>query len=63
MVVDLFTRCLSDYIFARGITDMKGQMLVALDAFESISATGNLPSTLFLFEGEEEIGSPNLFLS
>ena len=50
-----------DYIFARGITDMKGQMLVALDAFESISASGNLPINFkFLFEGEEEIGSPNL---
>jgi acetylornithine deacetylase/succinyl-diaminopimelate desuccinylase-like protein len=50
-----------DYIYARGITDMKGQMLVALDAFESISKSGNLPINFkFLFEGEEEIGSPNL---
>jgi acetylornithine deacetylase/succinyl-diaminopimelate desuccinylase-like protein len=50
-----------DYIFARGITDMKGQMMVALDAFEAITKTGNLPINFkFLFEGEEEIGSPNL---
>jgi acetylornithine deacetylase/succinyl-diaminopimelate desuccinylase-like protein len=50
-----------DYIYARGITDMKGQMLVALDAFEAISKTGQLPINFkFLFEGEEEIGSPSL---
>ena len=50
-----------DYIYARGITDMKGQMLVALDAIESILKTGTLPINFkFLFEGEEEIGSPNL---
>ena len=50
-----------DYIYARGITDMKGQMMVALDAYEAISKTGQLPINLkFLFEGEEEIGSPNL---
>jgi acetylornithine deacetylase/succinyl-diaminopimelate desuccinylase-like protein len=50
-----------DYIYARGITDMKGQMLVTLDAIESILKTGTLPINFkFLFEGEEEIGSPNL---
>ena len=50
-----------DYIYARGITDMKGQMMVALDAYESIYRTGQLPINFkFLFEGEEEIGSPNL---
>jgi acetylornithine deacetylase/succinyl-diaminopimelate desuccinylase-like protein len=50
-----------DYIFARGITDMKGQVLVALDAIESIMKTGTLPINIkFLFEGEEEIGSPHL---
>jgi acetylornithine deacetylase/succinyl-diaminopimelate desuccinylase-like protein len=50
-----------DYIYARGITDMKGQMMVALDAIESILNTGPLPINFkFLFEGEEEIGSPNL---
>jgi acetylornithine deacetylase/succinyl-diaminopimelate desuccinylase-like protein len=50
-----------DYIYARGITDMKGQMMVALDAFEAIIKTSHLPINFkFLFEGEEEIGSPHL---
>ncbi len=50
-----------DYIYARGITDMKGQMMVALDAIESILKTSQLPINFkFLFEGEEEIGSPHL---
>jgi len=50
-----------DYIYARGITDMKGQILVSLDAIEAILKTGQLPINFkFLFEGEEEIGSPNL---
>ncbi len=50
-----------DNIYARGITDMKGQMMVALDAIEAISKTSRLPINFkFLFEGEEEIGSPNL---
>ncbi|MGE5223336.1 MAG: dipeptidase [Omnitrophica WOR_2 bacterium] len=48
-------------IFARGISDMKGQVLSILTAVESIIRTGNLPINLkFLFEGEEEIGSPDL---
>jgi acetylornithine deacetylase/succinyl-diaminopimelate desuccinylase-like protein len=50
-----------DYIYARGITDMKGQMMVALDAIEAVIKTSRLPINFkFLFEGEEEIGSPNL---
>ena len=50
-----------DYIYARGITDMKGQMMIALNAFEAIVKTGQLPINFkFIFEGEEEIGSPNL---
>ena len=50
-----------DYIYARGITDMKGQIMVALDSIEAILKTGQLPINFkFLFEGEEEIGSPNL---
>ena len=40
---------------------MKGQMMVALDAIEAIIKTSRLPINFkFLFEGEEEIGSPNL---
>jgi len=50
-----------DYIYARGSTDMKGQMMVALDAIDSILKTGQLPINFkFVFEGEEEIGSPHL---
>lgn len=50
-----------EYIYARGCTDMKGQLMVALNAIESILKTGSLPINFkFIFEGEEEIGSPNL---
>ena len=48
-------------LFARGASDMKGQVIAALGAVEAIMRTGRLPVNLkFLFEGEEEIGSPNL---
>ena len=48
-------------IYARGVTDMKGQVMVFLDAIEAITRTGTLPVNLkFLIEGEEEIGSPSL---
>lgn len=50
-----------DYIYARGVTDMKGQILVALNSIEAVLRTSRLPINFkFLFEGEEEIGSPNL---
>jgi acetylornithine deacetylase/succinyl-diaminopimelate desuccinylase-like protein len=40
---------------------MKGQILAGFFAIESILKTGPLPCNLkFIFEGEEEIGSPNL---
>lgn len=48
-------------IYARGVTDMKGQVLAAANAIEAIVRTGSLPVNVkFLIEGEEEIGSPNL---
>lgn len=48
-------------IFARGISDMKGQICATLFALEAITKTGKSPVNFkFLFEGEEEIGSPNL---
>jgi len=48
-------------IFARGASDMKGQVVVMLKAVESLVKTGGMPVNLkWLFEGEEEIGSPNL---
>ena len=48
-------------IYARGVTDMKGQVMIALKAIEAIRRTGSMPINLkFMIEGEEEIGSPNL---
>jgi len=49
-------------IWARGATDNKGQMLAhILGVEETLQQEGELPVNLiFLFEGEEEIGSPNL---
>jgi acetylornithine deacetylase/succinyl-diaminopimelate desuccinylase-like protein len=48
-------------VYARGISDMKGQIIAVLSAVESIMNTTRLPVNLkFLIEGEEEIGSPNL---
>ncbi len=50
-----------DNLFGRGVSDMKGQMLAGLFAIEAILKTSQLPCNLkFIFEGEEEIGSPNL---
>lgn len=50
-----------DYIYGRGVTDMKGQVLATLNALEAILRTSNLPINVkVLVEGEEEIGSPSL---
>ncbi|MEP7071856.1 MAG: dipeptidase [Verrucomicrobiota bacterium] len=55
------------YVFARGATDNKGQILAhILGVQEQLEAHGELPINLhFIIEGEEEIGSSNLgnFLS
>jgi acetylornithine deacetylase/succinyl-diaminopimelate desuccinylase-like protein len=47
-------------LYARGASDMKGQVIAALSAIECM--TGNpLPVNIkFFLEGEEEIGSPSL---
>jgi acetylornithine deacetylase/succinyl-diaminopimelate desuccinylase-like protein len=49
-------------LYARGAADDKGQLLSHVKAIESFLATGQaLPVNLIcIFEGEEEIGSPNL---
>jgi len=49
-------------IWCRGATDNKGQMLAhVLGVEKTLREQGDLPVNLiFLFEGEEEIGSPNL---
>jgi acetylornithine deacetylase/succinyl-diaminopimelate desuccinylase-like protein len=50
-----------DYLYARGASDMKGQVWAVISALQSILQTGNLGVNIKLvFEGEEEIGSPNL---
>ncbi|MHC1726896.1 MAG: M20/M25/M40 family metallo-hydrolase [Syntrophobacteraceae bacterium] len=50
------------YIYARGATDDKGQLLTYIKAIEATLGAGErLPLNLiFLVEGEEEIGSPSL---
>lgn len=48
-------------LYARGASDMKGQLMASLDAIESLVHNGGLPVNVkFILEGEEEIGSPNL---
>jgi acetylornithine deacetylase/succinyl-diaminopimelate desuccinylase-like protein len=48
-------------VFARGASDMKGQIVAHLKALEAVLQDGNSPVNIkYLIEGEEEIGSPNL---
>lgn len=48
-------------IYARGANDDKGQLFMHIKAFEYLVRTGNLRHNIkFIFEGEEEIGSPSL---
>ncbi|MCS7009984.1 MAG: dipeptidase [Anaerolineales bacterium] len=48
-------------LYARGVSDMKGQILALLKAVEALSKNGGIPVNLkWLIEGEEEIGSMNL---
>ncbi len=49
-------------IYARGASDNKGNLMMRIQAIEAWVATqGELPySIAFVFEGEEEIGSPHL---
>jgi len=50
-----------DYLFARGSSDMKGQVMASLKAVEAIICTTGLPVNIkWLIEGEEEIGSEHL---
>ncbi len=49
-------------LYARGVSDMKGQIMAALNAVEAVRAAGDFPIRFkFLLEGEEEVGSPNLY--
>lgn len=48
-------------IWARGADDDKGQAMIQVKAFEYMVRTGKLRHNVkFIFEGEEEIGSPSL---
>jgi acetylornithine deacetylase/succinyl-diaminopimelate desuccinylase-like protein len=51
-----------NYLYGRGSADDKGQLFVHLKAIEAyLSSVGRLPVNVkCVFEGEEEIGSPNL---
>jgi acetylornithine deacetylase/succinyl-diaminopimelate desuccinylase-like protein len=48
--------------YARGVSDNKGNIIARLAAVDAyVRARGKLPANVkFIFEGEEEIGSPNL---
>lgn len=51
----------ADYLFGRGVSDMKGQIVAVLAAIEACQKSGGLPINFkFIIEGEEEVGSPNL---
>lgn len=48
-------------LYARGASDMKGQVMATIKALEAVLSAGEIPINIkFLVEGEEEIGSPNL---
>ena len=48
-------------LYARGADDDKGQAMIQAKAFEYLVQTGQLQCNVkFIFEGEEEIGSPSL---
>ena len=48
-------------IWCRGANDDKGQLFMHIKAFEFLLRTGRLKHNVkFMFEGEEEIGSPSL---
>ena len=50
-----------DDLFARGASDMKGQLVAHLNAVKAMLQTTGLPVNLkYMIEGEEEVGSPNL---
>nr|MDE6779719.1 dipeptidase [Alistipes sp.] len=49
-------------IWGRGADDDKGQLFMHVKAFEAMCATDSLPCNVkFMLEGEEEIGSENLY--
>ena len=52
---------IGDNLYARGASDMKGQIYACVSAVQSLKSTIGIPVNIkFILEGEEEIGSPNL---
>lgn len=52
---------INEKIYARGADDDKGQLYMQVKAFELLNKNGLLKCNVkFMFEGEEEIGSPSL---
>jgi len=50
-----------DHLYARGVSDNKGQIWATLSALRAVLQTGDLLFNVkVLYEGEEEIGSPSL---
>jgi len=50
-----------DNLYARGASDMKGQLVAHLKAMEAILSGGKLPINIkYMLEGEEEVGSSHL---
>ncbi len=49
-------------VYARGTSDMKGNLLTSLHGVEALARANGAPpvNVVFLYEGEEEIGSPHL---
>jgi acetylornithine deacetylase/succinyl-diaminopimelate desuccinylase-like protein len=49
-------------VYARGAADMKANLLTSLHGVEAVARAHGAPpiNLVFLYEGEEEIGSPNL---
>lgn len=54
-------RRFGDRIVARGVTDAKGNVMAFVEAVKAMKAAGGLPVNVkFVFDGEEESGSPSL---
>ncbi|MBK9480366.1 MAG: M20/M25/M40 family metallo-hydrolase [Bacteroidetes bacterium] len=49
---------IDDRLFGRGIADNLGIILIRLMALESLSKEASCPGLIWVFQGEEEIGSP-----
>lgn len=54
-------RIVGDRMIGRGTTDAKGNLLAHIEAVKALRATSGMPINVkFLFDGEEESGSPSL---